>query len=74
MATIQQALEAEIASLEADLGAKKAALEKLKAEAGDFISREVSVVEGWVRAVRAHLFHTLPAQGAASPQATAAQQ
>lgn len=53
--TVQETLEAEIATAKTDIEAKQAQLDKLKAEAGDFLSREFAVVKGWFEAVKAHL-------------------
>lgn len=53
--TVIETLESDVAKAEADLAAKKASLEKLKAEAGDFLSREWEVVKGWFDAVKDHL-------------------
>lgn len=60
--TLLETLQADYDKAKAELLAKGEALDKLKAEAGDFLSREVSVIEGWVRAVASHLFHGKPAE------------
>jgi hypothetical protein len=53
--TVQETLEADIATAKADLAAKEASLEKLKTEGSDLLTREWGVVKGWFEAVKAHL-------------------
>lgn len=53
--TVLETLESELSAAKADVQAKEANLEKLKAEGSDFLSREWEVVKGWFEAVKAHL-------------------
>lgn len=53
--TVQETLEAELVTAKTDIAAKEAALEKLKAEAGDWLSQEMTKVKSFFEAIKAHL-------------------